>query len=1109
MSNFDGGSRTSWRELERIASGRKPAIDGDGGDSPAWSRKRDGYRPPPDLATGHGTEQERVPYAELHVHSDFSFLDGASSPEALVEEAVRLGLDAIMLTDHDGMYGAVRFATAARELGIDAGYGAELSLGLTARQNGVPDPEGTHLLVLARGLEGYRRLCRVISHAQLAGGEKGRPVYDLAEVVDELAGHVQVLTGCRKGAVRQALAQGGPAAAADEMALLADRFGREHVAVELIDHRQPLDSTHNDHLAAMARELRLPTVVSNNVHYAAPRDSRLADALAAIRAQRSLEEMEGWLPAAGAAFLRSGAEQRQQFERRYPGAVARAAKLGQECAVDLTLVAPTLPPFPVPPGHADEDAYLRHLVMDGAAVRYGTPAEAPDAYAQLERELDVIKALGFAGYFLVVWDIVRFCRENRILAQGRGSAANSAVCFALWICHADPVRWGLLFERFLSEERDGPPDIDVDIESGRREEAIQYVFQRHGRLHAAQVANVITYRAKSAVRDAAKALGYSEGQQDAFGKQVDRWRRIADSETPGERGHGVPEDVRELAAQMEDMPRHLGIHSGGMVISKQPVSEVVPVEWATMAGRSVLQWDKDDCAAVGLVKFDLLGLGMLSALRFSIDLVAEHHGREVDLGELDLADKNVYDMLCAADAIGVFQVESRAQLGTLPRLRPRKFYDLVVEVALIRPGPIQGGSVHPYIRRRRGEETWRHAHPLLAPSLDRTLGVPLFQEQVMQMAVDVASFTPAEADRLRRAMGSKRSDRKMRALMTRFFDGCAANDVPRPLAERIFEQIHAFAGYGFPEAHSMAFALLVYASAWFKYYYPAAFCAGLLRAQPMGFYSPQSLVADARRHGVRVREPDINASHEHATLEPDPDSAGGVAVRLGLAAIRNVGADVAERIVADRALHGPYGSIGELTQRVQLTQPVAEALATSGAFSTLGPDRRQALWAAGAAARTRAGHLPGIATGVDAPALPGMTALEVAAADVWATGITPDQHPVQFVRQHLDSLGVVPAAQLLDVADGTRILVGGAVTHRQRPATAGGITFLNLEDETGMTNVIVHPGTWTRYRQVLSTCSALVIRGKAQVSQGTASLVADHITPLDLRALASKSRDFR
>ncbi|MGW5718419.1 error-prone DNA polymerase [Amycolatopsis sp. NPDC003865] len=1093
-----------WSEVERIASGRPP-VPGDGNDAPAWSRKREGYAgAPEDLrrrrARDDGGDRIRAPYAELHVHSNFSFLDGASHPETLVEEAARLELDALVLTDHDGLYGAVRFNDAARELGVRVGFGAELSLGLPGPRAGQPDPDGTHLLVIARQQAGYHRLCKVISRAQLAGGEKGRPVYDPDELVDELAGHVVVLTGCRKGPVRRALAAHGPAAARAELGRLVDRFGRRHVAVELIDHRQPLDDAANDHLDGMAKELRLPTVVSNNVHYARPEDAVVADMVAAVRARRSAEDLEAWRPPSGQAFLRSGMEQRRRFERRYPGAVGRAAVLGVEVAFDLKLVAPDLPPFPVPPGH-DEMSFLCELTWRGAAKRYGTREDNPEAYAQLDHELGIIEKLGFPGYFLVVWDIVRFCKEANILCQGRGSAANSAVCYALEICHADPVKWNLLFERFLAPERDGPPDIDIDIESDRREEAIQYVYEKHGRFHAAQVANVITYRAPSAIRDAAKALGHSPGQQDAYGKLVDRWSR-----TGGQTAGDIPAEVLELAARIEDFPRHLGIHSGGMVISKQPVSEVVPVEWATMENRSVLQWDKDDCAAVGLVKFDLLGLGMLSALHYTLDLVAEHHGSEVDIGKLDLADPAVYDMLCEADAVGVFQVESRAQLATLPRLRPREFYDLVVEVALIRPGPIQGGSVHPYIRRRRGDEQWQHAHPLLASSLDRTLGVPLFQEQVMQMAVDVASFSPAEADQLRRAMGAKRSSAKMKALMARFFAGCEANGLDRELATRIFEQIHAFSGYGFPEAHSMSFALLVYASAWFKRYYPAAFCAGLLRAQPMGFYSPQSLVADARRHGVRVREPDVNASLAHATLEPDAGSTGGVALRLGLAGVRHLGEAVAGEIVAERDANGPYAGPGDLARRVRLKKNAAEALATAGAF---GGDRRRDLWAAGAAAATRPGHLPGLAPGLDAPALPGMTRLEVTAADLWATGVSPDSHPVEYLRSLLGKRGALTTAELARAEDGTRVWVGGAVTHRQRPATAGGITFLNLEDETGMANVIVSPGLWRRQRLVAHTSAALLVRGYVQAAEGVVTLVADRLEPLDLSMRTAPSRDFR
>jgi error-prone DNA polymerase len=544
-----------------------------------------------------------------------------------------------------------------------------------------------------------------------------------------------------------------------------------------------------------------------------------------------------------------------------------------------------------------------------------------------------------------------------------------------------------------------------------------------------------------------------------------------------------------------------------MVICDRPVSEVVPVEHARMKNRTVLQWDKDDCAAIGLVKFDLLGLGMLSAIHYTVDLIRDHEHTEVDIAQLDLADPAVYDMLCAADAVGTFQVESRAQLATLPRLKPREFYDLVVEVALIRPGPIQGGSVHPYIRRRNGEP-WTHAHPLLARSLDRTLGVPLFQEQVMQMAVDVADFTPSEADQLRRAMGSKRSRAKMERLRTRFFDGAASNGIIGDLADMIFGQVESFSGYGFPEAHSLSFALLVYASSYLKLYHPAAYCAGLLNAQPMGFYSPQTLVADARRHGVIVHRPDINVSLARATLEPHPDSTGRVAIRLGLGIIKHVGENPAQAIFDERDAHGVYLDMADLGRRTKLTQPQLEALATSGAFDTFGPDRRQALWQAGAVARDRPHYLPGTATAGNAPALPGMSALELTAADAWGTGI-PDRHPVEYLRSQLAERGARRIADIAEIADGTRIFVGGAVTHRQRPATAGGITFLNLEDETGMLNVVCSKGLWNRYRDLARNASALIVRGILQNANGVCSLNADHLELLELDLGAAKSRDFR
>ena len=1084
---------------------------GDGSDSPAWTHRRENYLRPVDLAAPVGDDtggSGRVPYAELHCHSNFSFLDGASHPEELVEEAARLDLDAVALTDHDGMYGVVRFAEAAAEVGMRTVFGTELSLGLPGPQNGIADPAGEHLLLLAKDVDGYGNLCAATTDGLLAGhdsagerqAEKGRPVYDLEKVASRVRGSCVALTGCRKGSVRRALVEQGRDAAARQLGRLVDLFGAEAVFVELIDNGMPVDSEHNDALAALAAEFDLPTVATGAVHYARPEDNRLAQGMAAIRARRGLDEMAGWQAAAGTAHLRSGREMADRFAR-YPGAVQRAALLGMECAFDLTLVAPRLPPFDVGPGHT-EASFLREKVRSGAALRYGDPSGNPKAYAQLEHELDVVEKLGFPGYFLIVADIVEFCRRNNILCQGRGSAANSAICYALGITKVDSVKWDLLFERFLAPDRDGYPDIDLDIESDRREEAIQYVYRTYGRLCSAQVANVITYRARSAVRDSARALGYSPGQQDAWSKQIDRWPTVRTEE----HDHDIPAPVLDLAAALEDYPRHLGIHPGGMVICDRPVSEVCPIEWARMADRSVLQWDKDDCAAAGLVKFDLLGLGMLSALHYMVDLVAEHKGEHVDLGQLDLADDEVYAMLRRADAVGVFQVESRAQLATLPRLAPKEFYDLAVEVALIRPGPIQGGSVHPYIRRHSKGEPWEHEHPLLAGALDKTLGVPLFQEQLMRIATDVANFTAAEADELRHAMGSKRSGKKMARLRERFHAGAAENGIGEELAERIYRKMLAFADFGFPESHSLSFAYLVFASAFFKRYHPDAFCAGLLRAQPMGFYSPQSLVADARRHGVPVHGPDVNASLPHTTLEPA--SGATHAVRIGLATVRSLGQPVAERLVAERTRGGPFADMADVTRRVRLTTPQVEALATAGAFGCFEGERRKALWTAGAVAGERPEKLPGSSISGQAPTLPGMDEVDLAAADVWATGVSPDSFPTQFIRPRLDALGVIPAQGLMEIENGRRVLIGGAVTHRQRPATAGGVTFINVEDETGMVNVICTQGLWQRYRRIARSSSALLIRGTVERADGVVSVLADRLQHLPMR-ITSPSRDFR
>ncbi len=1050
-----------------------------------------------------------MPYAELHAHSNFSFLDGASHPEELAAEAVRLGLSALALTDHNGLYGVVRFAEAARAFGLPTIFGAELTISgadISHPRTGVPDPDGTHLVVLARDPEGYARLSRVIAEAHLAGGEKGKPIITLDALSDHHGGHWQVLTGCRKGALATALTDGGPSAAAQVLDHLIGRFGRDHLAVELWDHGNPVDATRNDALALLATGRGVAPVATNNVHYATPARFPLATALAAVRARRTLADLEGWIPSSASACLRGGAEQERRFAR-WPGVVERAADIAADCAFDLRLVAPRLPDFPVPAGHT-EQTWLVELVRRGAVDRYGSKGSerVPGAYAQLDRELAIIGALGFPGYFLTVWDIVMFCRDNDIFCQGRGSAATSAVCYALGITNVDAVSLGLLFERFLSPARDGPPDIDVDIESGRREEVIQYVYERYGRLHAAQVANVITYRSRSALRDVGKALGHPPEEVDAWSKSVDRGEPFAERAD-------LPDVVKKLATEVLDFPRHLGIHSGGMVICDRPVVEVCPVEWGRMPGRSVLQWDKDDCAAAGLVKFDLLGLGMLTALHHMVDLVASFHHVEIDLARLD-QEPEVYDLLCRADTVGVFQVESRAQMNTLPRVQPRCFYDLAIEVALIRPGPIQGHAVHPYIRRRNGTEPVTYLHPLLQPALERTLGVPLFQEQLMQIAIDVAGFTPTEADELRQAMSAKRSGERMARLRDRLFAGMAARQVSAEVSEQVYAALAAFANFGFPESHSVAFAHLVYSTAWCKAHYPAAFTAGLLNAQPMGFWSPQSLVADAKRHGVVVRRPDVNAGGADACLEERPDHEGacGPAVRLGLSSVRGIGEETAERIAAGQ----PWSGMEDLVRRAGVSRAQLEALATAGALDGLeagrhsgsaSAGRRSMVWGAGAAAQATADRLPGVITGAEPPPLPDPTPWEGVADDLWSLGMAPDTTAMELARDDLSGRGVLPTAEVRARPTGDRITVGGVVTHRQQPESAHGAVFLNLEDETGMVNVVCSRGAWVRWKPVARSSPALLVRGRIERSEGSMTLVAERFDPLDLGPVPS-SRDF-
>lgn len=1100
-------------------------------------------------------------YAELHAHTNFSFLDGATHPHELVETAAELGYEALAVTDHHGFQGAVYVATAAAEAGLPIVYGTEITVPLAdtaesdpfadaehadlarwqptvpeARRRGrttrahdttpVGRPPGDHLVLLATGPDGYAGISRLVSRAHLRGA-KGRPRYtwgDLAEVA--ATENVVALTGCWQGAVPRAAARGDLDGALAEAARLRSIFG-SRLHVEIWDHRMPDDDLRNDVLAMVAERLALPLVATNQVHYADPGDADLADVLAAISGRRDLAVADGYRLATDERYLKAPETMHRRMAA-FPGAVATAAQLGRDLAFDLRLMAPGLPPFPVPDGFADEQAFLRHLVYEGAREAYpdGAGGVDPAAARRLDHELDVIGRLDFPGYFLVVWDLVNFARERRIMCQIRGSGADSAVCRCIGLTRVDPIRLGLPFERFLSEERGRAPDIDIDFEADRREEVIQYCYRTYGRERAAMVANVITYRARNVLRDVARTFGFTPAQVNGLSRYLDTRspERIRDLD-PLPAGL-TAEQVYDLCVRLDGFPRHLGIHSGGMVIADRPLHEVVPLEWGRMEGRSVLQWDKDSCGAIGVVKFDLLGLGMLNALHLTVDLIAETHGHEIDLATIP-QEPAVYRQLTNADTVGLFQVESRAQMATLPKMKPTTFYDLAVEVALIRPGPIQGHSVHPYLRRRNGHEPVRYPHPLAEPVLAKTLGVPIFQEQLMELARVCAGFDPSQVDRLRQAMTHKRSEQAMAALRDEVYEGMAGRGITGAGADEIWEKLQGFGEFGFPESHSVSFAYIVYMSAWLRHHYPAEFLAGLLNAQPMGFYSPNTLVHDAKRHGVTVLGPDVNASFHDATVEPhdippepveylgltwirgrgaagDPERAP-VAVRMGLASVRGLGDAEITRLELARAFEGPFADAVDLAGRTGLRVEALEALAASGALESIGMGRRDGLWAAGALAELGPGRLP-VTSGIDAPTLPGLGDEETAELERWAMGVSLE-HPLRFIRDRLAAIGCVPCAEVTRPRRPGRVRVGGAVTHRQRPHTARGVIFFNLEDETGLLNVVVHPEVWDRHWEVARKQAGLVVEGHVEQADGVTNLVAHRFEPLPIAGMAA--RNFR
>ncbi|MFJ1801496.1 error-prone DNA polymerase [Streptomyces sp. NPDC088180] len=1049
-------------------------------------------------------------WAELHAHSAFSFLQGASRPEDLVAEAARLGIGVLAVTDRDGLHAARRLHAAAREHGIGTVHGAELALG---------DPALGTPVVLARSVEGFRLLSSVITDAQLAGS-KNAPVYELDTVARAAAaGHWAVLPGCPPPGTDRC----DVTAVAHRLARLTDVFGTGGTYAELVDHRLPEDSVAADAMWVAARRAGVPVVATGAVHYAAPRQARVAQALTALRRRETLDRAAGHLMAAPTAHLRPRAE-RAAFLSRYPGVADATVALGRACVIDLGELRPELPEFAVPAGHT-QDSWLKDRAEAACAGRYGPRADpgAGAAWRQLDHELDLVAGLGLAGYFLIVHDIVRHAAEQGIWCQGRGSAASSVICYVLGITAVDPLRHGLLFERFLSLEKAGPPDIDLDLESGRREEVIQYVYTRYGRLHAAQVANMITYQPRLAVRDAARVLGYPEAQTREMTRHIHH--------TPPGPDAGLPGDVRDLAAQLHTLPRHLGVHSGGMVLTRQPIGEIMPVEWATAEGRSVLQGDKDDVAAAGLVKIDLLGLGMLSALHTACDLIHEYHGVRHDLASIPQDDPDVYGMIARGDTIGVFQVESRAQISTLPQLRPTKFEDLAVAASIIRPGPIQAGSKHPLLRRRRGEETVTYPHPLAKAALEPTLGVALWQEQAMQLAIDCAGFSPGEADRLRKAMAAKHAPEKVAAMRDRLLTGMAGRGIPPAAAEKIVSMIEAFSDYGFPQSHAQSMAGLIYASAWIKHHHPAALIAAIMAHQPMGFYDTQTLIGDAERHGVTVRGPDVRTSRVHATLEPGPmpgpmpdpapDPTSGPApgstsgpasgptsgtlppaIRRGLTSVTGLGEQAAEEIVALRA-ERPFADLDDFAARTRLPARLLEQLATAGALDGLGGGghRRTALWSAGTApGRSHQAPLPGLATPATAPELPSMTTAEETTADITVTGASATAHPVQHIRPRLDRLGTLTAAAARTLADRAPVRIGGLPKYLQRPPTAHGVAFGAIEDETGMVNLVFAPHVWDRCHRTLLDAPAVIVTGRVERSDGTVNVAVDRVEAVTVAA---------
>jgi len=1032
-------------------------------------------------------------YVELHCHTNYSFLEGASHPEELVARARDLEMPALAITDRNGLYGAVKFFGAAERAGMQPIIGTELTIddGSTPPKDRVDyDRWGDRLLLLAEDKVGYMNLCRLISMAQMpnAKGMARLPVDELTRSRgDEMAllsGHLIALVSDPK----------------DRLPFYQEVFGPDRVFIELHDHLAPDDRSKNQARIDLAEQHDAPLVITNEVFYATPDRHRLHDVLTAIRHRTTLDEAQRYLNPNAERYLKSGTELRKVFSR-YPRRVveegmAHAAEIAQRCRFRFNLVGARFPGFPVPAGETPY-SFLYRLCQDAVREKYHPMTS--EVAARLQKELDVINKTGFSEFFLINWDLMRFARSRGIPGQGRGSAADSIVAYLLGITRVDPIEHNLLFERFLHEEMTTTPDIDIDFSTAHREQVIQYIYEKYGPERTGMVCNVVTYRQRSAIREVGKALGFKEDTIDHLAKSASAWHPESPETIAQAAGYQTAnvaqpwQQLFDLATQILEFPRHLSIHVGGMLVTGEPLIDIVPVERATMPGRMVVQFNKDDVEELGLIKMDMLGLRMLSVVAEALDLIEADTGTRPDLDALDLKDPEVYELCKEADTIGVFQIESRAQMQTLPRSRPETFNDLVVEVAIIRPGPIQGDAVHPYLRRKQGREPVMYIHPRLKPILEETLGVVLYQEQILKISMDCASFSSAEADRFRRAMSSHRSHELMGAIRERFLNGCASNEIPQPIAEEIFSKLAAFAEFGFTKSHAAAFARTCYETAWLKLHHAAALYAGLLNHQPMGFYHPHVIVEDAKHHDVKILPIDINKSYVRCTVE-------GGALRLGFNYVQGVG-DKALEVLEEAQLKGPIESLEAFCRRIRLTtqsrngltKAQVRNLVLAGAFDALEPNRREAVWRFNEHADDWQ-RSPMLAEPSETVSLTPMTHRERVATDYRLLSLSTTDHLIHFYRGQFNQLRVIDSKTIRSsIHDGAKVRVGGLVITRQSPSTGKEFKFFTLADEFGHVDVILRPPIYQRYRQVANLEPILIMDGRLQKQDGVLSVLVDHV----------------